>query len=245
MSQTAPLRNSAVGLMVCLMLAGCSSRSVTPEPSVPTDRSFDRLRTRMVRMQIRRRGVKDERVLVAMETVPRHEFVPQDQRPHAYEDRPLPIGEDQTISQPYIVALMTELLELERGDRVLEIGTGSGYQAAVLAELTPRVYTIEILPSLAERAAATLRYLGYDTVQVKTGDGYLGWPEHAPFEGILVTCAPEEVPKPLQEQLADGGRMVIPVGSQKTHQTLYVLTKNDGELSRESIIEVRFVPMVH
>jgi protein-L-isoaspartate(D-aspartate) O-methyltransferase len=199
----------------------------------------------MVQRQIRSRGVKDERVLAAMETVPRHEFVPAEQRPHAYEDRPLPIGEKQTISQPYIVALMTELLEIEEGDKVLEIGTGSGYQAAILAELTPHVYTIEIIESLAERAEETLRRLGYDAVRVKTGDGYLGWPEHAPFDGIIVTCAPEEVPEALAEQLGEGGRMVIPVGPQWTHQTLYVLRKSGGRLRQKEVIPVRFVPMVH
>jgi protein-L-isoaspartate(D-aspartate) O-methyltransferase len=199
----------------------------------------------MVQSQIRARGVKDERVLAAMATVPRHEFVPRDQQGHAYEDRPLPIGEGQTISQPYIVALMTELLEVEKGDKVLEIGTGSGYQAAVLAELTPHVYTIEIIPSLARTAEETLRRLEYDSVQVKTGDGYLGWPEHAPFDAIIVTCAPEEVPKALREQLGEGGRMVIPVGPQWTHQTLYLLRKTDGRLQREEVISVRFVPMVH
>jgi protein-L-isoaspartate(D-aspartate) O-methyltransferase len=199
----------------------------------------------MVRRQIRSRGVKDRRVLAAMERVPRHEFVPADQRPHAYEDRPLPIGEGQTISQPYIVALMTELLEVEEGDKVLEIGTGSGYQAAILAELTPHVYTIEIIASLAERAQETLRRLGYETVHVKAGDGYLGWPEHAPFDGIIVTCAPEEVPQALIEQLKEGGRIVIPVGPQWTHQTLYVLRKSEGRLRQKEVIPVRFVPMVH
>jgi len=199
----------------------------------------------MVHRQIRARGVEDERVLAAMEAVPRAEFVPTEQRPHAYEDRPLPIGEDQTISQPYIVALMTELLEVREGDRVLEIGTGSGYQAAVLAELTPHVYTIEIIPTLAERAEETLRRLGYDSVEVKAGDGYLGWPEHAPFDGIIVTCAPEEVPEALKEQLREGGRMVIPVGPQWTHQTLYLLTKKGESLEQKDVIPVRFVPMVH
>jgi protein-L-isoaspartate(D-aspartate) O-methyltransferase len=198
----------------------------------------------MVRTQIRARGVKDRRVLAAMGKVPREEFVPADQRPHAYEDRPLPIGEEQTISQPYIVALMTELLEVKQGDKVLEIGTGSGYQAAILAELTHRVYTIEIIPPLAQRAGKTLRRLGYDTVKVKTGNGYLGWPEQAPFDGIVVTCAPEKVPEPLKEQLAEGGRMVIPVGPQWTSQTLYVLRKKNGKLEQQDVIPVRFVPMV-
>jgi len=199
----------------------------------------------MVQQQIRARGVADKRVLSAMARVPRHEFVPAEQRPYAYEDRPLPIGEGQTISQPYIVALMTELLELEAGDRVLEIGTGSGYQAAILAELTAHVYTIEILPKLAQRAEQTLRRLGYGQVKVKAGDGYLGWPERAPFDAIIVTCAPERVPEPLREQLKEGGRMVIPVGPQWTGQTLYLLRKQGGDLEQKAVIPVRFVPMVH
>jgi len=237
------------GLAVCVVVAAaglCGCRTA-PQPSredVVRPPPDVRLRRLMVRTQIRGRGVKDERVLAAMEAVPRAEFVPAAQRPHAYEDRPLPIGEDQTISQPYIVALMTELLAVKEGDRVLEIGTGSGYQAAVLAELTPHVYTIEIIPTLAERAEETLRRLGYDTVEVMAGDGYLGWPEHAPFDGIIVTCAPEEVPEPLKEQLREGGRMVIPVGPQWTHQTLYVLTKKGEALEQKAVIPVRFVPMV-
>ena len=237
------------GLAVCVVVAAaglCGCRAA-PQPSreaTVRQPSDFRLRRIMVDTQIRARGVQDERVLAAMEAVPRAEFVPAAQRPHAYEDRPLPIGEDQTISQPYIVALMTELLEVEEGDRVLEIGTGSGYQAAVLAELTPHVYTIEIIPTLAERAEETLRRLGYDAVEVKAGDGYLGWPDRAPFDGIIVTCAPEEVPGPLKEQLREGGRMVIPVGPQWTHQTLYVLTKKGDTLEQKEIIPVRFVPMV-
>jgi len=237
------------GLAVCVVVAAaglCGCRAA-PQPSreaAVRQPSDFRLRRIMVDTQIRARGVQDERVLAAMEAVPRAEFVPAAQRPHAYEDRPLPIGEDQTISQPYIVALMTELLEVEEGDRVLEIGTGSGYQAAVLAELTPHVYTIEIIPTLAERAEETLRRLGYDAVEVKAGDGYLGWPDSAPFDGIIVTCAPEEVPGPLKEQLREGGRMVIPVGPQWTHQTLYVLTKKGDTLEQKEIIPVRFVPMV-
>jgi protein-L-isoaspartate(D-aspartate) O-methyltransferase len=194
---------------------------------------------------IRAQGVTDERVLAAMGEVPRHEFVPDDQRPYAYEDHPLPIGEGQTVSQPSLVALMTELLELDAGDKVLEIGTGSGYQAAILAELTPHVYTIEILETLGRRAEETLSRLGYDTVNVMIGDGYLGWPEHAPFDAIIVTCAPEEVPGPLEEQLAEGGRMVIPVGPQSwSGQTLYLLQKQHGRLRQEGVIPVRFVPMV-
>ena len=250
-----------VALLSCvlsLLLAGCrasdpSAPGSTAPPSTPAEApppgivgpDYGQLRSQMVRFQLESRGIKDEKVLDAMRFVPRHEFVPENQVPHAYEDRPLPIGEGQTISQPYIVALMTELLELERGDKVLEIGTGSGYQAAVLCELTPNVYTIEILPVLAKRAAETLDRLGYETVEVKAGDGYLGWPEHAPFDAIIVTCAPEKVPKALREQLAEGGRMVIPVGPQWTHQTLYLLTKEKGKLTQRDIIPVRFVPMVH
>ncbi len=248
-------------LVVCLVgiawLCGCRgdrSGSVAeppavtvPEPPAVTEGQdpFAGPRRAMVSRQIRARGVEDERVLAAMGRVPREEFVPEDRRSHAYEDRALPIGEDQTISQPYIVAVMTELLELKEGDKVLEIGTGSGYQAAILAELTPHVYTIEILRTLAERAQATLTRLGYDSVKAKTGDGYLGWPEYAPFDAIIVTCAPESVPKPLQEQLKEGGRMVIPVGPQWTGQTLYLLRKRRGKLKQTAVIPVRFVPMVH
>ena len=238
-------------LMGCLLaglcVVGCRAEE-TPtsrRPAAERPASYpDARRERMVRTQIEARGVKDERVLAAMGKVPREEFVPEEQRAHAYEDRPLPIGEDQTISQPYIVGLMSELLEVKEGEKVLEIGTGSGYQAAILAELTPNVYTIEILPTLARRSEETLRRLGYDVVKVKTGDGYLGWPEYAPFDAIIVTCAPESVPEPLKEQLKEGGRMVIPVGPQWTGQTLYVLRKKGGKLVGEEGIPVRFVPMV-
>jgi protein-L-isoaspartate(D-aspartate) O-methyltransferase len=222
--------------------ASCRQQAA-PAPS-PARTGFEFQRQQMVRQQIRARGVKDRRVLEAMAKVPREEFIPADQRPHAYEDGPLPIGEGQTISQPYIVALMTELLEVKKAGKVLEIGTGSGYQAAVLAELTPHVYTIEIIPTLAQRAEKTLKRLGYSTVKVRTGDGYLGWPEQAPFDGIIVTCAPEKVPEPLKEQLAEGGRMVIPVGPQWTSQTLYVLRKRGSKLEQTAVIPVRFVPMV-
>jgi len=220
-------------------LCGCRQHAVQPPDPYAVARD------RMVADQILSREVKDQRVLAAMAAVPRHEFVPPDQRPSAYEDRPLPIGEGQTISQPYIVARMTELLEVKAGDKVLEIGTGSGYQAAILAELTPQVYTIEILPTLASRAEQTLHRLGYHTVKVKTGDGYQGWPQYAPFDAIIVTCAPEDVPKALVEQLREGGRMVVPVGPQWTYQTLYLLRKQRGELTQQAVIPVRFVPMVH
>jgi len=233
---------AALAVAALLWVAGCRQQAAPTAP--PARTAFELDRERMVRQQIRARGVKDPRVLEAMAKVPREEFVPAEQRPHAYGDGPLPIGEGQTISQPYIVALMTELLTVKQGDRVLEIGTGSGYQAAILAELTPHVYTIEIVPTLAQRAGATLRRLGYDTVKVKTGDGYLGWPEYAPFDGIIVTCAPDQVPQPLKDQLAEGGRMVIPVGPQWTSQTLYLLRKSKGKLEQTAVIPVRFVPMV-
>ncbi len=197
----------------------------------------------MVKRQIEARGISDERVLEAMRKVPRHEFVPDGYRAYAYTDGPLPIGEGQTISQPYIVALMTESLKLKPDDKVLEIGTGSGYQAAVLAEIVKEVYTIEIIEKLARRAEETLKRLGYDNVKVKAGDGYLGWPEYAPFDAIIVTCAPDHVPQPLVDQLADGGRMVIPVGSEYGIQTLYLLEKHGDKLEKRSIIPVRFVPM--
>jgi protein-L-isoaspartate(D-aspartate) O-methyltransferase len=233
---------AALAVAALLSPASCR-RQAAPVPS-PGRTGFQSEREQMVRQQIRARGVKDPRLLEAMAKVPREEFVPADQRPYAYQDGPLPIGEGQTISQPYIVALMTELLEVKKGARILEIGTGSGYQAAILAELTPHVYTIEIIPTLAQRAEATLRRLGYHTVEVKTGDGYLGWPEHAPFDGVIVTCAPGQVPQPLRDQLAEGGRMVIPVGPQWTSQTLYLLRKKKGKLEQTAVIPVRFVPMV-
>jgi protein-L-isoaspartate(D-aspartate) O-methyltransferase len=194
----------------------------------------------MVTEQIEARGVRDPRVLEAMRKVPRHEFVPREQRPYAYADHPLPIGHQQTISQPYIVAAMTELAQVRPGARVLEIGTGSGYQAAVLAELGAEVYSIEIVEPLARSAAATLERLGY-RVQVRAGDGYQGWPEHAPFEAIVVTAAPPRIPEPLKQQLAEGGRLVIPVGD--FYQELVVLTRRGGELERRSVFPVRFVPM--
>ena len=185
-----------------------------------------------------------ERTLAALEQVPRHEFVPDSQKRYAYQNRPLSIGAGQTISQPYIVALMTDLAEVTKDDVVLEIGTGSGYQAAVLSELVGRVYTIEIVEELGRRAASTLERLGYDNVTARVGDGYAGWPDHAPFDAILVTAAPEKVPQPLIEQLAVGGRMVIPVGAENETQTLQVLTKEDnGDVIISNVIAVRFVPL--
>ncbi len=185
-----------------------------------------------------------ERALAALGQVSRHEFVPDAQKRYAYENRPLPIGARQTISQPYIVALMTDLAEVTKDDTVLEIGTGSGYQAAVLAELAGHVYTIEIVEMLGRRAANTLERLGYNNVTARVGDGYAGWPEHAPFDAILVTAAPEEIPAPLVDQLAVGGRMVIPVGAENAVQTLQVLTKEqDGRVIVSNVIAVRFVPL--
>ena len=200
-------------------------------------------RERMVERQLAGRDVRDPEVLRAMRTVPRHLFVPAERRARAYIDSPLPIGEEQTISQPYVVARMTELLELGPGDRVLEVGTGSGYQAAVLAELGVEVWSIEIVPVLAERARAVLAELGYDRlVRVRDGDGYFGWPEEAPFAGIILTAAPPRIPQPLLDQLTPGGRLVAPVGERS--QELVVLTKAaDGTVTRETIFPVSFVPM--
>jgi len=195
----------------------------------------------MVTEQIQRRGISDKLVLSAMRKVPRHEFVPDDMKPYAYEDSPLPIGEKQTISQPYIVALMTELLGLKGGEKVLEIGTGSGYQAAILAEIAKEVYTIEIIKYLADSADERLHRLGYKNVTVKYGDGYQGWKEHAPFDGIIVTAAPDHIPQPLVDQLKIGGKMVIPVGD--TFQELKLIIKKDENVTEKSIVPVRFVPM--
>jgi protein-L-isoaspartate(D-aspartate) O-methyltransferase len=220
-----------------------SPRAGPSTPALPEDR-FRADRLAMVETQIAARGVHDPRVLDAMRTVPRHEFVPREETNRAYEDRPLPIGEGQTISQPYLVALMTELLDVQPGEKVLEIGTGSGYQAAVLAQLTDRVSTVEILPTLARRAASTLDRLGYARVQTKNADGYFGWAEHGPYDGIIVTAAPDHIPAPLVEQLSEGGRMVIPVGPPGSYQTLWRLTKQQGKVVSENITDVVFVPLV-
>jgi protein-L-isoaspartate(D-aspartate) O-methyltransferase len=197
----------------------------------------------MVERQLKARDIKDERVLAAMGKVPREAFVPPESRVASYEDGPLPIGYDQTISQPYIVAFMTEQLRLKPSDRVLEIGTGSGYQAAILAELVSEIYSVEIVEPLARTAEATLQRLGYKNVHVKIGDGYKGWPEAAPFDAIIVTCAPDKVPQPLTDQLKDGGRMVIPVGGRFAQQ-LYLLEKKNGQLKESVTLPVRFVPML-
>jgi protein-L-isoaspartate(D-aspartate) O-methyltransferase len=196
----------------------------------------------MVQAQLQARDITDGRVLDVMGKVPRHLFVPPDQRPWAYNDYPLPIGAGQTISQPYIVALMTQLARPAKGARALDVGTGSGYQAAVLAELVDRVYSIEILCSLADSARGRLKSLGYWNVEVRCGDGYRGWPERAPFDVILVAAAPDHVPEPLVQQLAPGGRMVLPVG--KADQELVIIEKaKDGKIRRRNVLPVRFVPM--
>lgn len=204
--------------------------------------SWDQVaRKDMVQRQIIERGITDTSVINAMLNVERHVFVPEEYERSAYGDYPLPIGEGQTISQPYIVALMTERLELKEEDKVLEIGTGSGYQAAILSVIVKEIYTIEIVPSLAASAAQRLKDLGFSNVYVKCGDGFLGWPEAAPFDAIIITCAPPEVPEPLIEQLTEGGRLIVPVGSQFQMLTLY--KKVEGELQKTDIIPVLFVPM--
>jgi protein-L-isoaspartate(D-aspartate) O-methyltransferase len=199
----------------------------------------------MVQTQIIARGVADTATLRAMRTVPRHEFVPYELRRHAYDDSPLQIGFEQTISQPYIVAFMTEQIAPRKGQRVLEVGTGSGYQAAILAEIVDSVFTIELIGELAESAAARLKHMGYRNVLVRQGDGYQGWPEHAPFDAILVTAAAEEVPQPLIEQLKDGGTMVIPVGGVSDIQSLTIVRKRGNQVFNESVLPVRFVPLIH
>ena len=222
-----------------LFLANCTEGKRASELNPKGD--FKTMRERMVETQIKARGVKDHRVLAAMLKVERHLFVPKDLQTSAYSDQPLPIGEGQTISQPYIVALMTELLELKGEEKVLEVGTGSGYQAAVLAELAKEVYTVDIIEKLAFSAEKLLLEMGYKNIKVKAGDGYLGWPEAAPFDAIIVTCAPDHIPKPLLDQLKEGGRMVIPVGEYT--QELKKIVKRAGKIETTNIIPVIFVPM--
>jgi protein-L-isoaspartate(D-aspartate) O-methyltransferase len=225
-------------------------RPFEQSPGTSSDRAslagqdgFAAQRVEMVERQIAARGVEDRRVLAAMTAVPRHEFVPSAEVERAYSDGPLPIGFGQTISQPYIVALMTELAQVRQGDKVLEIGTGSGYQAAVLAELTDRVYSVEIVPELARGAAERLRRAGYTSARVRDADGYFGWERHAPFDAILVTAAPDHVPPPLIRQLREGGRMVIPVGQPGSYQTLWRIRKTGGTVVSENVTGVAFVPL--
>jgi protein-L-isoaspartate(D-aspartate) O-methyltransferase len=203
---------------------------------------FAAQRQQMVQRQLMTRGINDARVLAAMAKVPREEFIAPESRVASYEDGPLPIGHGQTISQPYVVAFMTEQLHPKPSDRVLEVGTGSGYQAAILGELVSKVYSIEIVEPLAKNAEATLQRLGYKNVHLKIGDGYKGWPEAGPFDAIIVTCAPDKVPQQLVDQLKDDGRMVIPVGDRFAQQ-LYLLEKKNGQLKQSATLPVRFVPM--
>jgi|SRR5688572_27514489 len=225
-----------------LLLSSCSLEDLALAPA--QTQNFDQLRKTMVESQLRSRGIRNENVLRTMLEVPRHEFVPAEFRARAYDDGPLPIGMDQTISQPYIVALMTELVEPMRQHRVLEVGTGSGYQAAVIARLVSQVYSIEIIPEHAKSAAERLRRLGVQNVEVRAGNGYLGWPDRAPFDGILVTAGATEIPPRLVEQLKPGGRMIIPVGSAPEEQVLKVIQKDAaGKVQTRDVIPVRFVPL--
>jgi protein-L-isoaspartate(D-aspartate) O-methyltransferase len=243
-----------IGALFLLSLAPVDEFTPSTAPSPPNglqaQDEFSQQRREMVKEQIADRGIKDSSTLHAMEAVPRHEFVPEDYREYAYHDGPLPIGYGQTISQPYIVALMTEMANLSRdqrglskGKKALEIGTGSGYQAAVLAQIIDSVYTVEIVKELGESAREHLARLGYQRVKTKIGDGYFGWEEHAPFDAIIVTAAAEHIPPPLIKQLKDGGRMVIPVGHPYFTQNLVLVEKKDGKVTSRDIIPVRFVPL--
>ena len=218
-----------------LALVGCGQAQ-------PPDADFAAQRAAMVRDQIEARGISDPATLEALRAVPRHEFVPEQLRDRAYEDYPLPIGHGQTISQPYIVAFMTEAIRPQPGEKILEVGSGSGYQAAILAQTGAEVYTIEIVGPLADMARQNLERLGYKNVQVVHGDGYCGWPEHAPFDAIIVTCAPDKIPPDLVAQLKDGGRMIIPVGG-GMEQELVLLRKHGDQIEKQSVLPVRFVPM--
>lgn len=238
-----------VTLSLCCLLIfpGCAKeRPADPfgeqkQKSSLAEEQYKQQRLRMVEEQIVAREIRSKAVLEAMRKAARHRFVPEGYRHLAYADHPLPIGHNQTISQPFIVAYMTEAAGIEANEKVLEIGTGSGYQAAILGELAKEVYTIEIIPELAERARQTLGELGYKNIQVKAGNGYLGWPEHAPFDAIIVTAAPDEVPKALVEQLAVNGKMVIPVGT--ADQKMVIITKTQSGVIEKRTIPVRFVPM--
>jgi protein-L-isoaspartate(D-aspartate) O-methyltransferase len=233
------MRISFIFSLLLLIIIGCSE--MKKKDTAPSVDNFVEKRKNMVEYQIKARGLSDDRVLEAMSKVERHLFVPENLQNRAYEDEPLPIGHGQTISQPYIVAYMTEQIDLDESEKVLEIGTGSGYQAAILAEIAKEVYTIEIVPELAARAAEVLHELNYDNVSVRTGDGYLGWPEAAPFDAIIVTAAPAHIPQPLVDQLKIGGRMIIPVG--EFNQDLVLLERTKKGIEQKKKIPVRFVPM--
>ncbi len=249
------LRFFALALIALLLLSGCiqqaaqsseenSTIAVLPEQvALPEEQKFIAARQQMVEQQLKPRDIKDEKVLNAMAKVQRQLFVPKNLQEQAYADSPLPIGFGQTISQPYVVAFMTQALDLKEGKKVLEIGSGSGYQAAILSELTKAVYTIEIIPELAENAEKNLRAAGYRNVKVLNADGYFGWQQHAPFDAIIITAAVTHVPTPLIEQLKDNGRMILPLGSTLYYQTLVLVSKKGNELQTEYLIGVRFVPM--
>ena len=226
-----------IAILLLVLVVGCSYSQEE------TQNSFLHMRMQMLRTQIEGRGIRDAKVLNAMKRVERHLFVPDAYKGAAYGDHPLPIGDGQTISQPYIVALMTDKLDLKKGDKVLEVGTGSGYQAAILAEICDSVFSIEIFESLYKRAASLLDELGYENITLKHGDGYKGWEAHAPFDAIIVTCAPTHIPAALEYQLAEGGRMIIPTGTEY-RQELILLIKEQGKLTEKDIIPVRFVPMI-
>lgn len=231
-------RRIVIVLVTALLCAAASPSARQADPTLE-------LRLAMVRDQIEREGISDSRVLEAMREVPRHLLVPPEYRPMAYEPRPLPIGEGQTISQPYVVAFMTQILRLKSGDRVLEVGTGSGYQAAIAAKLAGEVYTVEIFPSLADRARRNLESLGFRNIFLRQGDGYYGWEEKAPFDAIIVTCAGGHIPPPLLRQLRNGGRMIMPVGGPFMTQNLVFLEKNaDGALSQRNVLPVVFVRLL-
>lgn len=226
--------------LICSFYSFCSPQN-PQDPQEP--QNYEQQRKRMVKNDIEGRGIKDQRVLNAMLKIPRHLFVPERNRKFAYADHPLPIDAGQTISQPYVVALMTEAVELKSSDRVLEIGTGSGYQAAVLAEISKEVFSIEIKKALAESADKLLKKLKYKNVQVKHGDGYFGWKKFAPFDVIIITAATNKLPPPLVEQLKEGGRLILPLGKINYYQTLTVFKKKKNKIKKEEIIPVRFVPM--
>lgn len=229
-------------LALCLSIVSLDATVTSACGQVPTGSTFAEQREEMVRLFLQGAGIKNERVLEVFRVTRRHEFVPPEMKPYAYRDAGLPIGDGQTISSPFIVAYMTEVLDPQSTDKVLEIGTGSGFQAAILSPLVKEVYSIEIVENLGRRAAATLSRLGYQNVFTKVGDGYLGWEEHAPFDKIIVTCSPEDVPKPLVDQLREGGLIVVPVG-ERHQQTLYLMRKKDGKLEREALQPTLFVPM--
>ena len=235
------MSKSISGILLLLLL---TLTTIQFNSSCQEVQDYSTERRLMVKNQIQDRGVVNQKVLAAMMKVERHRFVPENLVIYAYNDHPLPIGEDQTISQPYIVGLMTETLDPDSSDRILEIGTGSGYQTAILAELCKEVYSIEIKEKLGENAKKLLFSLGYKNINVKIGDGYYGWKEFAPFDGIIVTCSPTDIPVPLKEQLAEGGRMIIPYGK-PYNQMLVILTKKKGKLIEDDVIPVRFVPMIN